>query len=118
MAQAFDIIDYISGLTTFVLDESVVLGIAYDRDVIDIKSYNELDERTKDLLLADILFKVYVGAANIPSFQHQHGQFSTSTGQQSVGSKEEIGKQARALYMKWGDEKMYLIPTSSLTWME
>lgn len=114
----FDIIEYMSGLTTFVMDDNVLKAIAYERGVMCVTRYDELSERTRDLLTADILFKAYCGAANIPSFQHQHGQFSTSTGSQTIADKDTIGRQAYWLYKKWGDEKMFLIPTSSLNWME
>lgn len=114
----FDIIEYMSGLTTFVMDDSVLKAIAYERDVMNVTSFDDLSEMTRDLLTADILYRAYCGAANIPSFQHQHGQFSTSTGAQNIADKDTIGRQAYWLYRKWGDDKMFLIPQSSLNWME
>lgn len=117
MNTAFNIIEYMSGLTSFVLDESIFKRIAMDRDVLDVEYVTELTEKQKDLLTADILMAVYLGPNNIPSLQHQHGQFSTSIGSQTIKDREGILNWAKRLYAKWGDEKLDLIPESSLSWM-
>lgn len=113
----FDIIEYMSGLTGFVLDESNLRTIALERGVLEVTEYTQLTQRDKDLLKADILLTVVLAGNNIPSFQHQHGQFSTSTGQQNIKDKDTIINILRNLYGKWGDEKLELVPTSCLTWM-
>jgi hypothetical protein len=113
----FDIIEYMSGLTGFVLDESVLKRIALERGVQEVTAYAQLTQRDKDLLTADILFTVLLSGNNIPSFQHQHGQFSTSTGQQIIKDKDSIINILRNYYGKYGDEKLELVPTSSLQWM-
>lgn len=113
----FNIIDYMSGLTGFVLDESILKRIALDRGVSETESYDELTEQDKDLLTADILLAVYQAGDELPSFQHQHGQFSTSTGKQTIKDKEHICNLLRFYYGKWGDEKLALVPTSSLRWI-
>ena len=113
----FNIIDYMSGLTGFVLDESVLQRIALDRGVSEADSYDVLTQRDKDLLTADILLAVYQAGEDLPSFQHQHGQFSTSTGKQTIRDKDHILNLLRYYYGKWGDEKLELIPESSLRWI-
>lgn len=106
-----------AGLTAFVLDETILKRIALERGVESVTSYAELTEQQKDLLTADILYTVYTGPADIPSFQHQHGQFSTSTGKQNIADKDGIYRTMMFLYRKWGDKKVELIPESSLKWM-
>lgn len=113
----FNIIDYMSGLTGFVLDESVLQRIALDRGVSEVDSYDALTQRDRDLLTADILLAVYMAGDDLPSFQHQHGQFSTSTGRQVIKDKDHIAALLRLYYGKWGDEKLELIPESSLRWI-
>ena len=115
--DSFNIIEYMSGLTGFVLDESVLRRIAIERDVDQVDSYYDLSERDRDLLTADILLTVLLAGDNIPSFQHQHGQFSTPTGSQTVKDKEHICNMLRLYYGKWGDEKLALVPESSLHWI-
>lgn len=113
----FDIIEYMSGLTIFPLDETILNRIAIERGVTCYQSFGQLTQRDKDLLLADILFTVFVSGENIPSFQHQHGQFSTSTGSTKI-DKDNFLDTMRRLYAKWGDEKLDLIPQSSLRWIQ
>lgn len=113
----FNIIDYMSGLTGFVLDESVLNRIALDRGVSEVDSYEALTERDRDLLTADILLAVLMAGNDLPSFQHQHGQFSTSTGRQNIKDKDHICNLLRFYYGKWGDEKLELVPVSSLRWI-
>ena len=114
---SFSIIDYMSGLTGFVLDESVLQRIAIERGVSEVEAYYELTERDRDLLTADILLTVLLAGDTLPSFQHQHGQFSTSTGAQNIKDKDHICNMLRWYYGKWGDEKLDLVPTSSLHWV-
>lgn len=113
----FDIIDYMSGLTGFVLDESILNRIALERGVAEVTSYSALTEQQRDLLTADILLTVLLAGNTLPSFQHQHGQFSTSTGQQNIKDKDHICNMLRYYYGKWGDAKLDLIPESSLSWI-
>ena len=116
--KAPDIIEYISGLTSYVLDESVIKRIAFDRDVLD-KSPERLDQRQKDLLLADVLHAVWLSPESSSSFSHQHGQFSTSVGAQKVGDRQALYDMMVRLYRKWGeDDKVDSMPQSCLKWME
>jgi hypothetical protein len=115
---AFDIIEYMSGLTGFVLDESSLKTIALERGVSEVTEFTQLTQRDKDLLRADILLTVVLAGDNIPSFQRQHGQFSTSTGQQTIKSKDDIIDILRNIYGKYKDEKLELVPTSCLQWMD
>jgi len=113
----FNIIDYMSGLTGFVLDESNLNRIALERGVAEVTEYSDLTERDRDLLTADILLTVLMAGNTLPSFQHQHGQFSTSTGQQNIKDKDHICNMLRFYYGKWDDEKLELVPVSSLHWI-
>ena len=115
MAQGFNIIEYMSGLTGFVLDEAIYKRIAEERGVKDVVVYEELTQRDRDLILADILYTVYLSGYEIPSFQHQHGQFSTSIGKQTIKDRDSLLALARRLYKKWEDDTV--LPTSDLSWM-
>lgn len=113
----FNIIDYMSGLTGYVLDESVLNRIALERGVSEVDSFDALTERDRDLLTADILLTVLQSGNTLPSFQHQHGQFSTSTGQQNIKDKDNICNMLRWYYGRWKDPKLDLVPESSLRWV-
>ena len=60
MADKFDIIEYLSGLTNFVFDKAVLKRIAYDRNVIDVTAYEYLSDEQKDLMKADLLYAAYI----------------------------------------------------------
>ena len=59
MTDKMDIIDYLSGLTGFVFDKAVLKRIAVDRQVyyVDPETF---EQKTKDLLYADLLYVAYV----------------------------------------------------------
>ena len=78
--ENFNIIDYLSGLTAYIFDKSVLVTIARDRGVTDIQTYEELEQRQKDLLLADLLFKVYIGANSSASYSQSNGNSKKSVG--------------------------------------
>ena len=60
MGERFDIIEFLSGLTNYVFDKAVLKRIALDRGVLSVTSYSELDDKTKDLLRADLLLAAYL----------------------------------------------------------
>jgi len=104
--EEFDIIEYMSGLTGFVLDKAVLKRIALERGVLDASDYEELDQRTKDLLLADILFVVYLSPNVMASSNMQHGSYSKSVGSQTLYTKEQIYNMMYNIYRKYEDEKL------------
>ncbi len=48
MSIKFDIIDYLSGLTAYVFDVSVLRRVAMDNGVAEVREYNELDAEQID----------------------------------------------------------------------
>ena len=115
----FSIIDYMSGLTGFVFDKSVLLRIATDRRVLQ-KKPAELDQRDKDLLTADLLRVACLSPNTIASQTNQHGAFTRTVGSQQIQSREELWNMMLRLYKKWNDEALEDIEASSggLVWME
>ena len=118
MAQS-EIIDYLSGLTGFVFDKSVLVRIARDRGVLDLE-VADLDQREKDLLLADLLYTIYISPNVMASMSQSHGNYQQTVGSQTIYDKHDIYEMMIALYRKWGDVKGDDIPDlgGGLTWME
>lgn len=102
----FDIIKYISSLTGFVIDKSVCERIAIERGVDGVTSLSELTKQDKDLLLADVLFTVYVSPNSSASITQQHGSYTQTIGSQTINSKEDIYNIFISLYRKWNDDKL------------
>ena len=108
MEDRFDILEYLSGLTSFVFDKAVLKRIALDRGVMSVTSYSELDDKTKDLLRADLLLAAYLSPNVWASYTHSHGSYSQTTGSQTVyvEEKERIYNMLRNIYSKYDDAKL------------
>lgn len=119
--EEFDIIEYLSGLTTYVFDKAVLKRIAYDRDVSEVADYAELDQRTKDLLLADVLYTAYLSPNVIASSTQAHGSFSQTIGSQTIyeQEKERLYNTFFKIYSKYEDDKLEEIQDndSNLQWL-
>lgn len=108
MDEKFDILEYLSGLTSFVFDKAVLKRIALDRGVLSVTSYSELDDKTKDLLRADLLLASYLSPNVWASYTHSHGSYSQTTGSQTIyiEEKERIYNMLRKIYAKYDDAKL------------
>ena len=106
--EEFDIIEYLSGLTTYVFDKAVLKRIAYEREVEEVTDYAELDQRTKDLLLADVLYTAYLSPNIIASSTQSHGSYTKSIGSQTTYSaeKERLYNTFFNIYSKYEDDKL------------
>lgn len=111
----FDIIEYLSGLTTYVFDKSVLVGVARDRGVLGVQLYEELEQEQKDLLLADLLYKVYIGANSSASISQSNGKTKVAVGSQTINDKTGIYNVMYSLYKKWGDDKLELVTSLQST---
>ena len=108
MDEKFDILEYLSGLTSFVFDKAVLKRIALDRDVLSVTSYSELDDKTKDLLRADLLLAAYLSPNVWASYTHSHGSYSQTPGSQTIyiEEKQRIYNMLRNIYSKYDDAKL------------
>lgn len=121
MAEKFDIIRYISGLTGFNFDRAVLERIALENGVMNVTSYSELEQRQKDLLLADLLYTVYISPNSTSSVTKQHGAFSQTVGSQTINDKDGIFNAFYAIYKKYGvKDKLEAIENldGGLQWLE
>lgn len=120
MTDKMDIIDYLSGLTGFVFDKAVLQRIALDRQAMYLNP-ESLDQKTKDLLRADLLYVAYLSPNVWASATHAHGSYSQTTGSQTIYTqdKERIYNIFMGIYRKYDDEKLAEIEDdSTLQWLE
>ena len=121
MAIKFDILDFLSGLTGYVFDKSVLTRIAWERDVTDVTSFDELDAKTVDLLRADLLYTAYLSPNTIAAHTNSHGSFSQTFGSQTItnAEKDRIYQTFMAIYEKYDDEKFDEVATAegNLQWL-
>lgn len=121
MAIEFNILSYLAGLTGYVFDKDVLTRIAWEREVTDVSSYDELDQRTIDLLRADLLYAAYLSPNSWASSTNSHGSYSRTVGAQTMTNKdkERLYDMFISIYKKYGDEKYNEIEASqsSLQWL-
>lgn len=119
MAQ-FDIIKYISSLTGFVVDASTCERIAMERGVDSVTSISELEQKDKDLLLADLLYYIYLSPNSSASMTKNHGAFSQTVGSQTINDKKDIYNTMIALYRKWDDDMLEAVEAmgGGLQWLD
>lgn len=121
MANKFNIIDYLSGLTAYVFDKAVLNCIALNRGVSDIEDFEEIDVQTRDLLRADLLYTAYLSPNVWASQTNAHGSYSNTTGSQTVltADKERVYNAFMAIYRKYNDDKLAEIEKSesNLQWL-
>jgi hypothetical protein len=107
MAIKFDILDFLSGLTGYVFDKSVLTRIAWEREVANVASFNDLDSKTVDLLRADLLYTAYLSPNTIAAHTNSHGSFSQTFGSQAITDAEKgrLYQTFMAIYEKYDDAK-------------
>ena len=121
MTDKFDIIEYMSGLTSFTFDKAVLKSIALDRGVSHVSVYAELDTQTKDLRRADLLYAAYVSPNVWASYTHAHGSYSQTVASQTiyVEEKERLYNIFMGIYRKYDDDKAQEIEdNATLQWLD
>ena len=111
----FDILQYMSGLTGFTFDKAVLTRIALDRGVSEVTEYDELTERDKDLITADLLLAAYLSPTVWASFSQSHGSYKKGIGSQSVYNKEALLDYLRGIYEKYDDPMIDKVPDNTAT---
>lgn len=123
MAIEFDIIKYLSGLLGgFVFDRATLEAIAWEREVTDVTSFDELDTKTKDLLRADLARAAYNSPNVWASSSQSHGSYTKTTGSQTLYSedRERLYNIFYNIYKKYDDEKLIEIEKEdcNLQWID
>lgn len=121
MADKFDILDYLSGLTAYVFDKSVLKRVAMERGVMYAESIDEIDAKTRDLLRADLLYAAYLSPNVWASYTNQHGSYSKTVGSQTiyVEERERLYNTFIAIYKRYDDDKLCEVDDaqSNLQWL-
>lgn len=116
MAQ-FDIIQYMRGLLDYPFSDNTLQTIAMERGVQDVSDYSQLEQKQKDLLLADMLRVIYFSPSQTASETKQHGSFTHTKGSSIYNSKKDLYNYMMSLYRKWDDANLETIEGGSLQWL-
>ena len=106
MSIKFDIIDYLSGLTAYVFDVSVLRRVAMDNGVAEVREYNELDAEQIDRCKMSLLETLVLAPSQSASQTNKHGEYQMQTGSQMLTDKtrEAIKAELRMLYRRYGED--------------
>ena len=118
MSIKFDIIDYLSGLTAYVFDVSVLRRVAMDNGVAEVREYNELDAEQIDRCKMSLLETLVLAPSQSASQTNKHGEYQTQTGSQRLTDKtrEAIKAELRMLYRRYGeDERLQALDSADAT---
>ena len=118
MSIKFDIIDYLSGLTAYVFDVSVLRRVAMDNGVAEVREYNELDAEQIDRCKMSLLETLVLAPSQSASQANKHGEYQTQTGSQMLTDKtrEAIKAELRMLYRRYGeDERLQTLDSADAT---
>lgn len=121
MFDEFDIIEYLSGLTQYTFDKAVLKRIALERGVSEVEEFEELTKEQKDLLLADLLYTVYISPNTWASSTQSHGSYTKVIGSQTIhtADKERLYNHIVSIYSKYNDDKLQEIEDNdnNLQWL-
>lgn len=120
MSIKFDIIDYLSGLTAYVFDVSVLRRVAMDNGVAEVREYNELDAEQIDRCKMSLLETLVLAPSQSASQTNKHGEYQMQTGSQMLTDKtrEAIKAELRMLYRRYGEDERLQTLDSADTTME
>lgn len=106
-ASTFDVLDYLSGITNFVFDKSVLNRIALECGIIDATSYVDITEEQRDQCKIKLLETIVFGPYQTASSTNQHGSYTLTVGAQTItsASLESIKSELRRLYKKYNDNE-------------
>lgn len=102
----FDIIEYLSGLTSFVFDKAVLNRVAFECGVCHVETYVDLTEEDRDRCKAALLETIVFGPYQTASSTSQHGSYTLTVGAQTITSQalETIKTELRRLYTKYSED--------------
>lgn len=87
-----------SGLTGYVFRADVLERIANERGVGNAVSIEDIDRRTRNLMIADMLMVLFTSPSNSGSKTKSHGDFSVTIGGQIITDKNDIYDLMMRLY--------------------
>lgn len=121
MGDSFDILDYLSGLTGFVFDKSVLSRVAHDNNVHAVTDYAELTEEQKDKCKIDLLKTVLASPNSTASVSVSHGNYTKSIGAQTITEavRQSVRNELKSLYQKYDmQEELTMMDCDVITWIE
>lgn len=90
MANKFNIIEYAGSLIGYPVPRTVVERIVNERGIADVKSWDEVTTRDKNLTIASLLFYLFTSPNDTGSKSKTHNNFTVSVGGVKIYDKNDI----------------------------
>lgn len=94
----FDVKTYLASLVGYPIPKDAIQRIAVERDVISVKDWTEIDRRTRNLVLADILMVIFTSPNDTGNKSKTHNNFSASIGGVKIYNKAQVYELMMRLY--------------------
>lgn len=122
MAESFNIINHLAGLTGFVFDKDVLVRVARECGVEGIEDYGDFTDELRDKCKIALLETVLESPHMTPSHTSKHGEWQEQIGSQTVTAAvlDNVRKSLRMLYKKYEmDDKVELLDDmdATLQWL-
>lgn len=90
--------EYVGSLITYPIPADTVDRIMEERGLNGIKDWADVTRRTRNLVIADLLFAMFTAPSNTGSKTRQHGDFSVTIGGVIITDKNDIYSLMMKLY--------------------
>lgn len=114
-----NITEYVGSLVTYPIPLKTVERIMTERGLNDVEDWADVDKRTRNLVLADLLFAMFSAPSNTGSKSRSHGDFSVTIGGTIITDKNDIYALMMRLYQHPEDELWEALANiGGCQWME
>ena len=90
--------EYVGSLITYPIPSAAVDRIMEERGLNEIEDWADVTRRTRNLVIADLLFAMFTAPSNTGSKSRQHGDFSITIGGVIITDKNDIYALMMKLY--------------------
>lgn len=114
-----NIVEYVGSLVNYPIPFKTVERIMVERNLDDVEDWADVDKRTRNLVLADLLFAMFTSPSNTGSKTRSHGDFSVSIGGVILTDKNDLYSLMMRLYQN-PDEELWeaLANVGGCQWMD
>lgn len=113
------ITEYVGSLVTYPIPLPTVERIIKERKIDGIEDWADVDNRTRNLVIADLLFAMFTAPSNTGSKSRSHGDFTVTIGGIIITDKNDIYSLMMSLYQD-PDKELWeaLANIGGCQWME
>ena len=102
---AYTIETWLRGMVDFDIPDATLIAILFNNGVSQGSPMSDVEERERDLCLADLLMWLSSSSATTSGERISDGGWSHQKASKQVTDRESLIKRAQALYAKWNSDK-------------